>query len=94
MKNIINKNKSWQKQSKFRLSDGTFTTDGQLISNTLNEFFIAIGLNLVKNYPRQKCPHSIPWVTLSSQDYTLIAKFMGSTWGPAGAGRILKCILW
>ena len=53
MKNIINKNKSRQKQSKFRLSDGTFTTDGQLISNTINEFFINIGPNLAKKIPGQ-----------------------------------------
>ena len=46
MKNIVNKNKVRQSQTKFKLNDGSLTTDGSVISNKFNDFFINIGPNL------------------------------------------------
>ena len=51
IKNIVNKNKARQSQSKFKLNDETFTTDGSIISNTFNDFFINIGPNLAGKIP-------------------------------------------
>ena len=39
MKNIVNKGKSKQIQSKFKLSDGTVTTNKGVISSKLYDFF-------------------------------------------------------
>ena len=51
IKNIMNKNKARQSLTKFRLNDGNFTTDGSVISNTFNDFFINIGPNLAGKIP-------------------------------------------
>ena len=39
MKNIVNKGKSKQIQSKFKLRDGTVTTNKDVISSKFNDFF-------------------------------------------------------
>ena len=39
IKNIVNKHKASQLQTKFKLNDGSFTTDGSVISNQFNDFF-------------------------------------------------------
>ena len=39
MKSIVNKGKSKQIQSKFKLSDGTVTTNKDVISSKFNDFF-------------------------------------------------------
>ena len=51
IKNIVNINKSRQLQIKFKINDGNFTTDGSIISNTFNDFFINIGPSLAGNIP-------------------------------------------
>ena len=51
IKNIVNRNESRQLQTKFKLNDGNFTTDGSIISNTCNDFFINIGPNLAEKIP-------------------------------------------
>ena len=51
IKNIVNKIKARQSQSKFKLNDESFTTDGSIISNTFNDFFINIGPNLAGKIP-------------------------------------------
>ena len=64
-KNIINKNRVKQIQAKFKLSDGSITSDKYLISEKFNDFFVSIGPNLTKKIPSQ---------TLSS------LKYMGQPW--------------
>ena len=54
LKNIINKNKMKTKQSEFKLSDGTITTDKQNICENFNNFFVNIGVKLAKSIPIQK----------------------------------------
>ena len=39
IKGIVNRNKSNQLQTKFKLNNGSFTTDGYVISNKFNDFF-------------------------------------------------------
>ena len=51
IENIVIRNKSRQLQTKFKLNDGNFTTDGSIISNTFNDFFINIGPSLAGNIP-------------------------------------------
>ena len=53
MKNIVNKGKSKQIQSKFKLSDGTVTTNKDVISSKFNDFFVNIGPTLAKKIPNQ-----------------------------------------
>ena len=53
MKNIINKNKTKKIQNKFKITDGTMISDGILMSNTFNEFFVNVGPNLAKTIPTQ-----------------------------------------
>ena len=53
MKKIVNKNKVRQSQTKFKLNDGSLTTDGSVISNKFNDFFITIGPNLAAKIPDQ-----------------------------------------
>ena len=53
LKSIVNKNKTTKIQDKFKLSDGTFTSDKSMISTKFNEFFIGIGPNLARNIQRQ-----------------------------------------
>ena len=53
LKSIVNKNKTTKFQDKFKLSDGTFTSDKSMISTKFNEFFIGIGPNLAQNIQRQ-----------------------------------------
>ena len=47
----MNRNKARQSQTKFKLNDGNCTTDGSVISNTFNDFFINIGPNLAGKIP-------------------------------------------
>ena len=53
IKGIVNRNKAHQLQAKFKLNDGSFTTDGYVISNKFNDFFINIGPNLAGKIPEQ-----------------------------------------
>ena len=53
MKGIINKNRSNSVNARFKLQDGTLTTDKQLISERFNEFFVGIGPSLAKKIPPQ-----------------------------------------
>ena len=52
IKNTINKNKSLVYQTKFKLRDGTVTTDKTAISKYFNEFFLNVGPNLAKAIPK------------------------------------------
>ena len=69
IKGIVNRNKSNQLQTKFKLNNGNFTTDGYVISNKFNDIFINIGPNLAANIPKQNLSpldlslnHSSIWV--------------------------------
>ena len=53
IKGIVHRNKSNQLQTKFKLNNGSFTTDGYVISNKFIVFFINIGPNLAANIPKQ-----------------------------------------
>ena len=54
MKDIVNKNKKNNVQTKFKFNDGTFTTNKSLISEKFNNFFVNIGPNLAKKIPNQE----------------------------------------
>ena len=45
-KGMINGNKSSRIQEKFKLNDGSITTDGNIVCNNFNDFLINIGPNL------------------------------------------------
>ena len=51
MKNVVNKNKVKNVNSKFRLNDGSLTENKSMISNKFNEFFVNVGPNLAKKIP-------------------------------------------
>ena len=53
MKSIVNKNKSKQNQSKFKLNDGSVTTNKLEICEKFNNFFICIGPTLANKIPKQ-----------------------------------------
>ena len=53
MKNVMNKNRVKQIQAKFKLSDGSITSDKYLISEQFNDFFVNIGPKLAKKIPSQ-----------------------------------------
>ena len=54
IKDIINKNKDPVRQTKFKLSNGSTTTDKMSISEHFNDFFIKFGPNLAKLIPHVK----------------------------------------
>ena len=51
LKGIINKRKSAKIQEKFKLSDGSITSDKQMISERFNVFFVNIGNSLSRGIP-------------------------------------------
>ena len=51
MKNVVNKNKVKNVNSKFRLNDGSLTENKSMISDKFNEFFVNVGPNLAKKIP-------------------------------------------
>ena len=53
LKNIINKHKKSKCQDKFKLSDGSMTSDKQTISTKFNDFFVNIGPTLARAIPDQ-----------------------------------------
>ena len=53
MKTVINKNRVKHIHAKFRLSDGSITSDKCLISEKFNDFFVGIGPNMAKKIPSQ-----------------------------------------
>ena len=53
MKTVINKNRVKHIHAKFKLSDGSITSDKCLISEKFNDFFVGIGPNLAKKIPSQ-----------------------------------------
>ena len=101
IKNIVNRNKSRQLQTKFQLNDGNFTTDGSIISNTFNDFFINIGPNLAGKIPNmgissvdymgQPLVNSIFLSEVTSNE---ISQILGSLKnGAAGYDEINACLL-
>ena len=44
IEDVINRNKKKKLQSKFKLSDGTTTTDLKLVTEKFNDFFVNVGL--------------------------------------------------
>ena len=54
IKDIINKNKNPVYRTKFKLSNGSITTDKMSVSAHFNDFFINIGPNLAKSIPHVK----------------------------------------
>ena len=62
LKSIINKNKSSRIQEKFKLNDGSTTTEKSVISEKFNDFFINIGPSLARKIP-EKIYHPVNlWV--------------------------------
>ena len=55
IKNVINRNKKTKLQSKFKLSDGTVTTDLKLVTEKFNDFFVNVGPTLARKIPEQDC---------------------------------------
>ena len=53
MKSIVNRNKNKQIQNKFKLNDGTITSNKLVICEKINYFFIGIGPSLAKKIPKQ-----------------------------------------
>ena len=53
IKNVINRNKKTELQSKFKLSDGTVTTDLKLVTEKFNDFFVNVGPTLARKIPEQ-----------------------------------------
>ena len=53
IKNVINRNKKTKLQSKFKLSDGTVTTDLKLVTEKFNDFFVNVGPTLALKIPEQ-----------------------------------------
>ena len=53
LKEIVNKGKQSQIQSKFKVSDNSITTNKTLISDKFNDFFTSIGPSLAKKIPQQ-----------------------------------------
>ena len=51
LKGIINKRKSAKIQEKFKLSDGSITSDKQMISERFNDFFVNIDNSLSRGIP-------------------------------------------
>ena len=56
MKELINKNKVKVPQSKFKLSNGSYTTDKRAISENFNNFLISVGQTLARKIPHQQMP--------------------------------------
>ena len=57
MNTVINKNRVKHIQAKFKLSDGSITSDKCLISEKFNDFFVGIGPNSAKQIPSQNLTH-------------------------------------
>ena len=55
MKELINKNKVKVPQSKFKLSDGSFTTDKGAISENFKNFFISVCQTLARKILPNRC---------------------------------------
>ena len=53
LKYIINKKKSQQIQSRFKLNDGSITTNKAVIFEKFNNFFIGVGPTLANKIPKQ-----------------------------------------
>ena len=56
MKELINKKKVKVPQSKFKLSNGSFTTNKRAIRENFNNFFISVGQTLARKNPPQQMP--------------------------------------
>ena len=56
IKGVINRNKSSRIQEKFKLNDGSITTDGNIICSHFNDFFINIGPNLANRIKSPNIP--------------------------------------
>ena len=55
IKHVINRNKRIKFQDKFKLNDGSYTTDMKIICEKFNDFFINVGPSLSKKIPMQNC---------------------------------------
>ena len=101
IKNIVNKNKASQLQTKFKLNDGSFTTDGCVISNKFNDFFVNIGPNLAAKIPEQNLSpldfmdqpllNSIYLSEVTSEEINNILKSLKN--GAAGYDELNACLL-
>ena len=101
MKGIINKNRSNSVNARFKLQDGSLTTDKQLISEWFNEFFVGIGSSLAKKIPTQNVSpskfmgakelHSIYLTTVSPSEINKIISSL--KYGAPGHDEISSGIL-
>ena len=75
MKNVVNKNKVKNVNSKFRLNDGSLTENKSIISDKFNEFFVNVGPNLAKKIPETGInPLHYIWVAQKySQSFCLMS---------------------
>ena len=101
IKNIVNKTKASQLQTKFKLNDGSFTTDGYVISNKFNDFSVNIGPNLAAKIPEQNLSpldymdqpllNSIYLSEVTSEEISNILKSLKN--GAAGYDKLNACLL-
>ena len=101
IKNIVNKNKASQLQNKFKLNDGSFSTDGYVISNKFNDFFVNIGPNLAAKIPEQNLSpldfmdqpllNSLYLSEVTSKEISNILKSLKD--GAAGYDELNACLL-
>ena len=56
IKGVINRNRKVKVNERFKLNDGSVTTDSKVISNKFNEFFVNVGPALANKIPQQDTP--------------------------------------
>ena len=56
IKGIINRNRKFKVNERFKLNDGSETTDSKVISNKLNDFFVYVGPSLANEISHQYTP--------------------------------------
>ena len=81
MKNIVNKNKTKQFQTRFGFTDGPSTTDNLVMNSKFNDFFVNIGLNIAKKSLTKIYHHLILWVDhqLTQYFYPMLPRWKSTT---------------
>ena len=56
IKGVINRNREVKVNERFKLNNGSVTTDSKVISNKFNEFFVTVGPALANKILQQDTP--------------------------------------
>ena len=59
IKGVINRNRKVKVNERFKLNDGSVTTDSKVISNKFNEFFVNVGPTLANKIPQQDSSRTV-----------------------------------